>query len=68
MKKTLLNIGNALSKSEQRQINGGFENCMTLEECLMFECPDAGECQLFYDGPVGGLSNPCYRCDSRATL
>ncbi|MFY0629892.1 MAG: hypothetical protein JXR05_05885 [Flavobacteriaceae bacterium] len=41
MKKQILNIGNALSKSEQRQINGGFFGCGSLSECMsscQYEC------------------------------
>ena len=41
MKQSILNIGTALDKAEQRTINGGFNGCGTLSECMsscIYEC------------------------------
>jgi len=39
MKKSILNIGFTLSKTEQRQINGGSSGCDTLQQCENSGCP-----------------------------
>ncbi len=33
MKKSILNIGDALSRSEQKQINGGVTDCSLQNDC-----------------------------------
>ncbi len=33
MKKSILNIGNALSKTEQKKVNGGSDDCFTPYLC-----------------------------------
>ena len=33
MKKSILNLGKALNKAEQKSINGGWDPCRTTAEC-----------------------------------
>ena len=61
MKKSILNIGKALDKTEQKQINGGFgfSNC--------FDIPDQNSCDYTlgcnwygcYCGPTYPHTAPC---------
>jgi len=39
MKKSILTIGSALSKKEQKQVNGGSSGCDTLQQCQSSGCP-----------------------------
>ncbi|CAM1351487.1 MULTISPECIES: hypothetical protein [Tenacibaculum] len=59
MKKQILNLGIALKKAEQAQINGGKEQCDSHYQCGSgYCCNTAGWCQLF-----GDQGNTGYLCD-----
>ncbi len=55
MKKTILNLGQALNKAEQKQINGGKQLCKPhvpfgqIRKCIYFglQCAEI-ECRLLY--------------------
>jgi hypothetical protein len=39
MKKSILSVGSALSKTEQRGINGGSSTCYSQTQCESMGCP-----------------------------
>ncbi|MBA6156379.1 hypothetical protein H3Z83_07615 [Tenacibaculum sp. S7007] len=45
MKKSILNLGNALNKAEQKAVNGGFFRCTSSEQCSgRYDCCSQGTC------------------------
>ena len=65
MKKSILKIGEALSKPEQKQVTGGnfgdpcfstpIDQCFPFNGCQIFPCPDGSE----YCGPASFHFSPC---------
>ncbi|WP_435263970.1 hypothetical protein [Tenacibaculum sp. nBUS_03] len=56
MKKSILNLGNALNKADQKQINGGKKKCDTHNDCGPGACCNTSRfCQLFGAPNSGGL-------------
>jgi len=45
MKNSILNLGKALDKKEQREISGGWGSCYTSNDCLgPYDCCSFGQC------------------------
>ena len=57
MKKQFLNLGKALNKAEQKQINGGAGGCPTYEECVS-NCYNGGYCSEL----IIGEPTDCWFC------
>ncbi|WP_272150213.1 hypothetical protein [Tenacibaculum aiptasiae] len=55
MKKSILNLGKALNKAEQRTINGGRKFCESHEDCGTGCCNTSRFCQVFGVPGPGGL-------------
>lgn len=58
MKKSILNLGKALNKVEQKTINGGKKQCDNIHRCGSgFCCNTAGWCQV-----IGSQGSTGYLC------
>jgi hypothetical protein len=60
MKKSILNLGKALQKKEQQQINGGFgsSNCFSIT--TSYECVRAFGCNWYGCSGSGSYCGPNY--------
>ncbi len=54
MKKQILNIGKALNRAEQKQINGGIRQCDQYKHCYPGYCCSGGGCR-----PIGAPGVIC---------
>ncbi|TCI94210.1 hypothetical protein [Tenacibaculum sp. M341] len=60
MKKSILNLGKQLNKTEQKQINGGFGNLLISSSCYS----QIRFCNAAMSAAIGNGANPtCTRCE-----